>query len=343
VPFATRSARPSTRTASPGGSPRAALATLLAIVLAALAGVALTGTAGWAAPTATPEQARQQVDSLQTKMEQATEVYDAARVRLAQSKTKAAALQKQADAQQRTFNDYRALVDAMASSAYRSGNVSQFNSLMSSGSPQTFLDQVATLDQLGRDQRRQIQAMLAAAKSLADTRAAVNAEVARQQREADALARNKAAIEADLAKWRQLVAQYGPAPRADAASAVSYTGPASGRAAVAVRTAYAQLGKPYQWGGAGPNSFDCSGLTMYSWAAAGVSLPHSAEMQFNSGRQVARSDLQPGDLVFFGSPISHVGIFISGDTIIGAPTPGDVVRFQSISNMGLPYAGAVRP
>jgi cell wall-associated NlpC family hydrolase len=103
------------------------------------------------------------------------------------------------------------------------------------------------------------------------------------------------------------------------------------------------MGKPYQYGAAGPSSFDCSGLTMYSWAAAGVSLPHSSSMQSHSGRQVSRTDLQPGDLVFFGSPISHVGIFVSGDTIIGAPTTGDVVRYQSISGMGMPYAGAVRP
>ena len=110
---------------------------------------------------------------------------------------------------------------------------------------------------------------------------------------------------------------------------------------MAVRTAYAQLGDPYVWGADGPSSFDCSGLTMYSWAAAGVSLPHSSRAQYSSGRHVARSNLQPGDLVFFYSPISHVGIYIGGGQMIDAPHPGASVRITSISTM--PYSGATRP
>ena len=104
---------------------------------------------------------------------------------------------------------------------------------------------------------------------------------------------------------------------------------------------YAQLGDPYAWGAAGPSSFDCSGLTMYSWAAAGVSLPHSSSAQYGVVRHVAISDLQPGDLVFYYSPISHVGIYIGGGRIIDAPYPGLSVHITGLHSM--PLVGAGRP
>lgn len=122
------------------------------------------------------------------------------------------------------------------------------------------------------------------------------------------------------------------------------TGPppaVKGSAGKAVETARAQLGKPYEWGAAGPGSFDCSGLTMYAWAAAGVSLPHSSRAQFSSLPHVAKSDLQPGDLLFFGSPIHHVGIYEGGGTMINAPETGENVRRDSIGRAD--YAGAARP
>jgi len=112
-------------------------------------------------------------------------------------------------------------------------------------------------------------------------------------------------------------------------------------AQAAVDTALAQLGKPYVWGGAGPNGFDCSGLTQFAYGAAGIALPHSSRMQAGVGTLVAPGGMQPGDLVFFYSPISHVGIYIGGGKMIDAPYPGTSVRITSISQ--LPYVGAVRP
>jgi cell wall-associated NlpC family hydrolase len=113
------------------------------------------------------------------------------------------------------------------------------------------------------------------------------------------------------------------------------------RAQVAVNTALAQVGDPYVWGTAGPSSFDCSGLTMYSWGAAGVSLPHSSSMQSTVGTPVSYSDLQPGDLVFFYSPISHVAMYIGNGQIVTAPHTGDVVKVMPLSYMPS-YAGARR-
>jgi cell wall-associated NlpC family hydrolase len=117
--------------------------------------------------------------------------------------------------------------------------------------------------------------------------------------------------------------------------------PASGRAAAAISYAMAQVGKAYVYGAAGPSAFDCSGLTMMAWAQAGVALPHSSSAQYSSGPHVAESDLQPGDLVFYYSPISHVGMYIGNGMIVNAENPGSGIRVTSLHAM--PYVGAVRP
>jgi cell wall-associated NlpC family hydrolase len=112
-------------------------------------------------------------------------------------------------------------------------------------------------------------------------------------------------------------------------------------AQVVVNTAMAQRGKPYVWAASGPGAFVCSGLALYAFRAAGISLPHSSSMQSRMGTPVSRAQLRPGDLVFFHSPVSHVGIYIGHGQIVHAPTTGDVVKVSSISYMGL-YAGARR-
>ena len=117
--------------------------------------------------------------------------------------------------------------------------------------------------------------------------------------------------------------------------------PVKGGAGKAVATAAAQMGKPYEWAADGPDSFDCSGLTMYAWGSAGVSLPHSSQAQYASLPHVARSQIQPGDLLFYGSPIHHVGIYEGGGVMINAPETGENVRRDSISRSD--YVGAARP
>jgi cell wall-associated NlpC family hydrolase len=104
-------------------------------------------------------------------------------------------------------------------------------------------------------------------------------------------------------------------------------------AQTAVDTALAQQGDPYVWGGAGPDSFDCSGLTQYAYAAAGISLPHSSSMQSTLGTPVAYADLQPGDLVFFYTPVSHVGMYIGNGQMVHAGTSGDVVKVVELAYM----------
>jgi cell wall-associated NlpC family hydrolase len=117
--------------------------------------------------------------------------------------------------------------------------------------------------------------------------------------------------------------------------------PVRGSAGTAVAVARQQIGKPYEWAAAGPDTFDCSGLTMYAWGKAGVSLPHSSRAQYASLPHVSRANLQPGDLVFYGSPIHHMGIYEGGGVMINAPQTGEFVRRDSINRSD--FAGAARP
>jgi cell wall-associated NlpC family hydrolase len=112
-------------------------------------------------------------------------------------------------------------------------------------------------------------------------------------------------------------------------------------AKVAVWTALAQRGDPYRWGGAGPSSFDCSGLTQYVAKRVGTNLPHSSRMQSTTGRWISRSNLAPGDLVFFYSPVSHVAMYIGNGRIVHAPSSGSVVRVDLLAHMPQ-YMGARR-
>ncbi|MDQ1710275.1 MAG: peptidoglycan DL-endopeptidase CwlO [Frankiaceae bacterium] len=164
------------------------------------------------------------------------------------------------------------------------------------------------------------------------------AEEALRQARADEQAANQAEAQAAAdAASQQQQADPNPQPKPDPTPANDSSG---SRASIAVRAAYAQLGKPYVWAADGPGSFDCSGLTMYVWARAGDYLPHSSRAQFGQGQRVSRSELQPGDLVFFGSPIHHVGIYVGGGEYIAAPQTGDVVSVRSMGRGD--YAGAVR-
>jgi peptidoglycan DL-endopeptidase CwlO len=162
---------------------------------------------------------------------------------------------------------------------------------------------------------------------------------------AAASAREAAAAEAALARQAALEGQAGAgfaaSPITAAPGGATLT-VASGRGGVAAALAagYAELGKPYVWGAAGPDSFDCSGLTQWVWARAGVALAHYTGDQWSEGSHVDRADLRPGDLVFFGSDLHHVGMYVGGGKMLDAPHTGAVVRVEPV--WWSQYAGAVR-
>ena len=170
----------------------------------------------------------------------------------------------------------------------------------------------------------------------------IQAEKAAEEAAAAHAAMERAAQQRELAAQQAAAtSQSGGSSSVDAGAPSVNVPPPSGSAQVAVDTARAQLGKPYVYAGSGPSVFDCSGLTMYAWAAAGVSLPHNAEAQYESLPHVDQSQLEPGDLVFFGSPIHHVGMYVGGGTMIEAPYTGVDVRYHTIYRPD--YAGAARP
>jgi cell wall-associated NlpC family hydrolase len=193
------------------------------------------------------------------------------------------------------------------------------------------LDQAKkVLAKLTADQQKQLAEAekKATAKANAEGRAATKAPV-----KANAEGRT-----ATKAPAKKASADGGAAKKRDSTGG-SVTG--SGKGAKALAYAKAQLGEPYARSGAGPSSWDCSGLTMMAWGSVGVGLPHSSGQQFSRGRPVAKSDLQLGDLVFFYSDISHVGLYAGNGQVIHAPRPGKSVEYIKMSYM--PYAGARRP
>jgi cell wall-associated NlpC family hydrolase len=343
--------------------------TLLATLVAASSILAVMPGAV-AEPRPTLRQAQVRVAALHHEAEAATERYNEARLQMAEVQRELRQVTKRLNQAKAEVGGMQAAMGQMAAASYKSGGVDMAMQLMFADDPQAFLQQATALDQLSRRQGVTLRRITAARQQLAQDRLAVDQQRDRltalqskleaekrtiEDRIASAesvLASLRAADRARLAAARRAaisdaLAARGDAPRASrtvrrtGGGGGSYTGPASGRAGVAVRTAYAQLGDPYVYGAGGPNAFDCSGLTSYAWRAAGVSLPHSSSAQYGSGPHVSRSNLQPGDLVFFYSPISHVGIYIGGGKMIDAPHPGLNVRITSISQ--LPYSGAVRP
>jgi len=170
----------------------------------------------------------------------------------------------------------------------------------------------------------------------------VHQEEVRRQQEAERQAREDLARRQAAEEAARQASAGGGSPSGGESSTPPPDVPApNARAQVAVDTAMAQLGKPYSYGTAGPNTFDCSGLTMYAWAAAGVSIPHSSRAQYAVLPHVPMDALAPGDIVFYGNPIHHVGMYIGGGQMVNAPHTGDVVKVASFYRSD--YAGAGRP
>lgn len=342
---------------------------LVAAVVAAVAvgTVGLTPGTGQAAPTDEGQgqpsvaEVQRQVAVLGHQLEQVTEQYNGANLRL--SKATAALGRAEAHEQQLAgdlkVNQGRART--VASSTYRggpanSGPFSQFTSMMAGGSPDDFLERLSVLDALSHRRGETIDDLQVSKTAAATASAAARRAKAAAAQVAGDLAKKKSWIEQQIPKQEALLASLtaeqrqqalggdaagGTSTAADqtaATTAVSVN--ASGNAKVAIDAAMSKLGAPYIWAAAGPDSFDCSGLTMWAWAQAGVALPHYTGSQIQTGTPVTREQLLPGDLVFFYPDVSHVGLYIGNGQMVHAPTTGDVVKIASIDQF--PWAGATR-
>jgi cell wall-associated NlpC family hydrolase len=235
-------------------------------------------------------------------------------------------------------------VGEIAATAYKGASMAEVSSVFEAGDPSTMVNRLVTLDQITKYQNGQIQ-NLAATKARTDAeKAKLDKLVADQTAQRKSLDDQKTKITVDIARLEALKkkVQAQRPPATVAAPSTPNTPPpyVAGKAGIAVNFAYAQLGKPYVWAAAGPSSYDCSGLTLAAWRAAGVSLPHNAAMQYNALPHISRGSLQPGDLVFY-SGLGHEGIYVGNGQIIHAPTFGDHVRLASVDVM-TPY-GYARP
>ncbi len=319
---------------------------------AALAGLALTGTIGltFSVP-AGPAQAdpdiedvRDRVDRLFHEAEQASERYNDAKIELDELNEELDSLEADETRQGDRLDDVRSDVRAAIIEQYQGQTLGAAGELMSSDSD-AFLGQLSTMstvndlqDDLLADYNNELQAYSIRHDETAERRD----EIADLEED---LAEEKKTIDAKAAEAEELLDELEAEEREEILSRggdrAPSSVPASGRAQAAVDYALGQVGDAYVWGAAGPSAFDCSGLTMAAWSQAGVGLPHSSSAQYGSGPHVSEGDLQPGDLVFYYSPISHVGMYIGNGMIVHAANPGAGVRVDDLHYM--PYVGAVRP
>jgi len=147
----------------------------------------------------------------------------------------------------------------------------------------------------------------------------------------------------DRERLARLAQEEEDADQASSLAAAKSASGVSGRAGKALQFALKQIGDKYVFGADGMTYWDCSGLTMRAYQTAGVSLPHSSRAQYGYGKSIKRANLMPGDLVFFGRPISHVGIYLGGGKMVHAPRSGSRVKVASASSLGRkPFIGARR-
>jgi len=243
----------------------------------------------------------------------------------------------------------RKQVDVVTMATFESGNLDQLDALLAARSPQDFLDQMSALETISSEYRTVLTTLITkvgeADRAQADAAAAVaraQAAVAEAASAEQQLGERKRDADARIATAEHLLRALSPSERRDRngpnVSAPPITG--TGIGVAALRAAASQLGKPYRWGAEGPGSYDCSGLTSYAFARAGVTLPRSSSQQALVGTPVSWNEMQPGDLVFYYSPVSHVGIYAGDGKFINAPQSGDVVRYQNVSRSA--FSGARR-
>jgi cell wall-associated NlpC family hydrolase len=298
-------------------------------------GAVIPATAAYAAPS--PAQIEQQINALWSQSEATIEQYDAVHSQLQQNQAKLAKLKRQMEPLQLQVQMAYTQVGAMSAQLYMRGPSSTVSALFAAASPAYLADQLTTLDQLAKRQKDAISNVRGQVAVYDSQRQPLDALVNQlSQQDAD-LAAKKATITSQLAQLQKLRLQaYGSSGGSGGSlkpvpCPVTYIGGAAGKA---VAYACAHIGSPYHWASSGPSRFDCSGLTMAAWGVAGVSLPHNAAEQKSQVQSVSPANVRSGDLVFFGSPPGHVGIYIGNGWMVHAPHDGDYVREAQVASFG---------
>jgi peptidoglycan DL-endopeptidase CwlO len=285
--------------------------------------------------SAQPKPSKQE---LTTQLEKLTEKYNGLRVQLTQAQRAATAAQTGATRQQQNFTSMRAKIAQLAAESYKHGGLDPAVGLATAQDPQMLLDQSATMAYVSTKGGEQVRVLLQTLQETVRTRKAAQDRLAQVQQLTGQLDVQRKHIQTLLGQAGVTPATPKSQPGGKAPSISP--GGASAKALGALQAALSKRGSPYVWGAAGPSTFDCSGLTMWAYAQVGITLPHFTGSQWNVGVRISRSQLRPGDLVFFFSDLHHMGMYIGNGMMVHAPHTGDVVRIAPIT--GDPYAGAVR-
>jgi len=283
------------------------------------------------------DELREQIQEAEEAFQLAVEEYNDARARLEELQAQAEELNNQLAPLQEQIDAAYAETGQMAETMFRGGNASIIESLLSSGSPTTFLEQLATVNWLAANRSEAIAHLQELNAQLLDERAQIDQLIAEQTALEQELSDRRNQLEAEVDRLTDMYEDtYGSTPASN--SGGNPPPPPPGANAI-VQFAYAQLGEPYVFGAAGPDQWDCSGLTMRAYAQIGVSLAHSVRRQ---REQLAYVDSpSPGDLIFYQG-LGHVGIYVGDGMSIHAPKPGDVVKLAPMDHMPIHSFGRAR-
>ncbi|MFF4468468.1 NlpC/P60 family protein [Streptomyces sp. NPDC001599] len=329
------------------------------LTTAAAAAVALSSQAANAAPSEKPskDEVKAKVDKLYEEAEQATEKYNGAKEKQEKLQKEISTIQDNVARGQEELNELRDGLGSMASAQYRSGGIDPSLQLFLSADPDNYLDKASTLDQLSGQQVEALKKIQTKQRDLAQQRSEASEKLKDLSATRTELGNKKKEVQGKLSSAQKLLntltAQEKAALQQDeqrsnrASERQVLTGgkstPASGRAGAAFAAAQGKIGTPYVYGATGPSSFDCSGLTSWAYAQAGVGIPRTSQAQANYGTRISSSSqLQVGDLVFFFSDLHHVGLYAGNGQVLHAPRTGTNVRYESMSTIGGPFMFGVR-
>jgi len=336
---------------------RIGLRSALAIGVAVTMASALIAPVAQAAPTLAQIQA--QVRQLEEDATAAAEGAQAAKVQLTTLTKTLNGLKQEATAQGQTVAALKKSLGTIAIEQYKAGGLSQGLELLFSANPELYLSSAGSLEALTRAKSSQLRKFEAAEQRLNATKLTVNDKLSLVQAAQKKFAQKSAQAQAKLARAEKILAKLRKADRAklaalkaaeedaDQASSKAYASSAraiSGRAGIAIKYALKQIGDRYVFGAAGMITWDCSGLTMRAYQAAGVSLPHSSAAQSRYGRSVSFKAMKAGDLLFYGRPVSHVGIYLGRGKMVHAPRSGSRVKVvpNAVTALGSKPLVAVR-
>ncbi|MFI2436954.1 NlpC/P60 family protein [Streptomyces sp. NPDC018693] len=326
------------------------------LTTAAAAAVALSSQAANAAPSEKPskDEVKAKVDKLYEEAEHATERLNGAKENQEKLQKEISTIQDNVARGQEELNNLRDSIGLAAAAQYRTGTIDSSLQLFLSSDPDDYLDRAATADQLSAQQVESLKKIQDKQRELAQDRSEATAKLKDLSATRTELAEQKKKVQAKLAEAQKLLntltaaekaaiaAEEARASRSSSARVDLGNAPSgSSRAMAAFQAAQSKLGSPYVYGASGPNSFDCSGLTSWAFAQAGVGIPRTSQAQASAGPRIySQSQLKVGDLVFFYGDLHHVGFYAGNGQILHAPRTGTVVRYESINNM--PFQFGVR-